>query len=182
MDLNLIQQYLDNNGVYNVFFRQEDPHGIECRSSDIHLIKSFVSQGNAEKWILENGKDIVESEESNYGKPIVLTIIYYNNIGYYGEGEEPSQMNLISTNKYPTYAFTEQGYQMLIREHKSAISYNWHTDIIPHWFNYYNGKTLMKGITLEEFMDILNEFEYLANDKQEKDKLISKFERLFIGG
>jgi len=57
-----IQKYIDTHGIYNVFFRQQDPYTQEelndsekNRCHDIHLLKSFILEKDAVEWILKNG-------------------------------------------------------------------------------------------------------------------------------
>ena len=173
---NIIQKYLDKNGTYNVFFRQQDTHIYTGNlSHDIHLIKTFISYESALDFVLNYGKDIVDEEQDNYGTPIVLTIIPFNNEGVHYQGESPTQMNLICTNEYPTFAFSEDGYQMLIREHKDALRHDCQNRVNPYWFNRYDGKNFVRGVSEEEFIDIQNTITYIYNNEIKKKEEMEEF-------
>jgi len=72
----------------------------------------------AEQWIIKEGKDIVNEEEENFGLPIVLTIIYYDNKGNYPIDENPFNIFMISNKMYPTFAFDKKAYKMIVKEHE----------------------------------------------------------------
>lgn len=158
----VIQNYLDQRGLFNVFYRTRDPHDIPNSYSDIQLLKSFVKYNDAVEWIREYGENIVAEEEDNYGTPIVLTIIYYDNKAYYAMDEIPANMNLISINKYPTFAFSDEAYRMLIEEHiKELVEYDNQTEVIPYWITYYREDgSIIRGFTEQDFMNLPDYIKY----------------------
>jgi len=123
----LVTQYLNQHGLYHVYFRLQDPNTKKERhplddDDQVILLKSFATQKEAEVWILEHGKDIVADQEDNYAKPVVITIIYDTNEGLFYPGENPAHFNMISTHTYPTFAFSKKGYKMLIKEYDNNVS------------------------------------------------------------
>ena len=173
-----IDKYLEIRGLYHVFFRQEDPHEIQYRSDDIYLIKSFATEHAATNWVIEHGKDIVSEQEENYGKPIVITIIYFDNKGDYYMGEDPSHMYLISTKKYPTFAFSAEGYRMLLREHRNTFNYNYQDEIIPYWITYFRGDaSVIKGLSYDDLLDIQDYMRFNETEKQRQIADFMKFEQ-----
>ncbi len=134
----ILNNYLDTNLMYYVFFRLQDLRtNPDYDRENITLVKTFATEKSAEKWVYENGADIVGEQEDNWGKGIVLTIIPYDNIGIYGMGEEPFHANNISSQKYPTYAFSKDGYKML----KKELKYNQIKD--KQHIHYIKLKTIM---------------------------------------
>lgn len=117
----VVEDFLNKNGVYNVFFRTQVAHtrnqilelGLLDHYEDMVLVKTFATFLEAEKWVLKNGKNVVDTEEDNYNRPIVLVIVYYDNVGLFGAGEEPHHLNDIYRNKLHTYAFSKSAYEML---------------------------------------------------------------------
>lgn len=118
----ILNQYLDQHLMYYVFFRLQDADTNATTNANnkenITLVKTFATKKSAEAWVLKNGADIVGEQEENWGEGIVLTIIPYDNNGVYGAGEEPFHAYTISERKWPTYAFSKDGYKMLKKELK----------------------------------------------------------------
>lgn len=120
MNPHLVTQYLDENGLYYVYFRKQDTNTNPDIGYDNEpmLLKAFGTQKEAEKWILEHGNDIVTEQEENYDSPIVLMIIYDKNEGVIEPGHTVAYGFGISDKMYPTYAFSKEGYKMLKKELK----------------------------------------------------------------
>ena len=115
----LLNTYLDNHLMYHVFFRLQDPRtNPKIKKQNITLVKSFATEKSAERWLLEHGADMVGEQEENWGVPVVLTIIPYDNNGTFAMGDEPYHVNDITEKNYPTYAFSKDGYKMLKKELK----------------------------------------------------------------
>jgi hypothetical protein len=176
-----VEDYLNDNDMYNVFFREQDPYtkkSDDLSSTDIHLLKTFATMREAQKWILENGKLITEEEEYDYGRPVVLTIIPFDNKGNYDMDEIPTNMHLIATKKYMTYAFSEDDYNMLLNEHIYLINYDWIDEIIPKWLRYIKDDgSIVYGCTPKDFEKILNSFSYLDDDVEKKAQLRKDFQK-----
>lgn len=175
-----IEDYLNDNVIYNVFFRENDPYIEEEKdlklTNDIHLLKTFTTLKEAHKWILENGRLIVEKAENNYRRPIVLTIISFDNKGDYVADEISTQMCFIASKKYMTYAFSENGYNMLINEHIYMTNYDWTDEIVPKWIRYVKDDgSVIYGCTYEDFEKILNSFNYSRDDVEKKTQLRKDF-------
>jgi hypothetical protein len=115
MNPHLVTQYLNENGLYYVYFRKRDTDTNPDigHDNDMILIKSFATLKDAEEWVLMNGREHVEEQEENYDEAIVLTIVHDDNKGKFAAGENAAHSYGISAKKYPTYAFTKDGYKML---------------------------------------------------------------------
>jgi hypothetical protein len=122
MNPHLVTEYLNENGLYHVYFRKRDTDTDPDigHDNDMILIKSFVTLKDAEEWVLMNGREHVEEQQENYEEAIVLTIVYDDNKGKFAAGDNAAHSYGISTKKYPTYAFTKDGYNML----KDELKYN----------------------------------------------------------
>lgn len=168
----IIETYLNSNCVYNVFFRAEDPDGLshERFNGIIYLLKTFVTLKCAHQWILDNGKNITQEQTENYGRPIVLTIIPSDNMGADMVEGNPTEIFMISTKRYMTYAFAKENYQMLLKEHNKMICGDWQNEIIPYWINYYKNGKLMQGCRMKDLEDIFKDLTYINNDVEKKDQ------------
>jgi len=112
----IIAHYLDNNGLYYVFLRNQDPDTVTAQNQFnpfIVLVKTFNNESDAKSWILNHGRKFVKLQEENYDGPIVLTVIYDDNKAKHGAGEEPYQHYGIAGNQYQTYTFSKKGNKML---------------------------------------------------------------------
>ena len=70
----IVNQFLNEQGLYHVFYRREDPHRVDeslHQTRDIMLVKSFATEESARQWIQIHGKDIVGEQEDNHNQPIV---------------------------------------------------------------------------------------------------------------
>lgn len=151
---NLLNQYLDQNGLYHVYYRQKDC-STNKRQKNIMLLKSFVTEGAAIKWIVKNGEIIVDENEPNYiDERVVLTIVPSDNYGVYVTGNEPSCLSGIATRKYLNFAFSPSGYEMLLKENKrdNDLDIN---DKNPTWIHYYKEDgTHIIGASIKELQNI----------------------------
>src|SRR5947208_2344300 len=71
----LINLYLNDNGLYHVFFRLKDTtmtNNFIRHAQSIILIKSFITNKDATDWILQHGKRIVEQYSVGCITPGVL--------------------------------------------------------------------------------------------------------------
>ena len=117
----IVSQYLSENGLWHIYARTKDEFSTnegrgKKQHHEIFYIKSCVTMNEAETWILQHGKKVVNDEEDNYGVPIVLTIVYDDNKGKYYTGEHPANAYEISSQMYPTFTFSKKGYDMLLTE------------------------------------------------------------------
>ena len=170
----IINDYLSTESLYHVYMRQEDPYvNIDAKSTDIHLIISFATLGSAIEWVLKNGRDHVITQEDNYGTPIVLTIIKRKNkdIDDIDYCHEHTNMNMISVRKYTTYAFSEQGYKMLLNEHKVMFARDWCDDIVPDWIYWIkDNDEIVRGCDKEHILDLVKIY---REEYQEKYRQIA---------
>lgn len=116
----LVNTYLDQNGLYHVYIRNRDPR-VHNKTDDediIQLIKSFSTELDAKNWIVKNGCDLIKKHESYYHDQLVLIIIYDNNIISYDTHDSPFESYCISEKKYPTFVFSQDSLDMLIKEAK----------------------------------------------------------------
>ena len=175
----LLTDSIEKMGLYNVFFRECDTYSLRRGESEgqIQYIQSFATKTEAEEWIMTFGRRVVVEEEDNTEKPIVLTIIYCKNSEYEGEaGTEPAHLYQISGHRHPTYAFSIEGYEMLLREHKEIYLGNWCSDIVPYWIQYINEDNEIKyGCDLEHIKNIDKHLTYRDGDIQ-KERNIEEFQ------
>ena len=173
----VLEAYLESHPLYHVFFREEDPDGRASRNDgvcvdnrdDIHLLKSFATFSAAQSWVIKNGREITHEQEENYGTPIVLTIIKYDNKGSFASDEVPTGMYMISANRYPTYAFSTDAFNMLIREHIARLKDGYQSTIIPYWLFYCDApRGSIKHLSISDFENILASFSYTMDNDQRK--------------
>lgn len=125
----LVTKYMDENGLYHVYYRHQDSNtDPDSKAYGPFLLKSFATEKEAEAWLLKMGHEIVEFQEDNWGRPVVLMIIEDSNDGDYEYGE--AHEHGISDKMAPTYAFSKQGYKMLKKELKYNNKQN------PTWIHY----------------------------------------------
>lgn len=168
----IITKYINENGIYHVFYRTRDEstNPTKRKGNFIILLKSFTTGTEAKEWILQYGKDIVEEQENNYNRPIVLFIVHDKNKGIY-EGDEPTNPHFISSHKYPVYAFSNRGYNMLLKEHIYLLGDDYHHNCnsynsIPYWINYVRNKKLIQGVKTKDITKISEA--YMRVDEETK--------------
>lgn len=152
----LLNKCLDHTGLYHVYFRQEDPFVSDSgRQRSMILLKSFTTEHEAVQWIIDQGRQIVKTREEEYAEnSIVLTIIPTDNTGDYYHAEEPTRLCTISTEKYLNFAFSSNGYKMLLSEHMYAHNFIW-SEHNPTWFHYYKEDgTHIIGASIAELQNI----------------------------
>ena len=72
---NILEEYIDNNTIYQVFLRDEDLPGVNLK-----FILIFSTESAAIKWIEENGSEIIASKENHSpNNSMVITIIPVSN-------------------------------------------------------------------------------------------------------
>jgi hypothetical protein len=110
----LVTNYINQNGLYHVYIRSMDP--LRCIGDYyvMEMLQSFGTKLDAEKWIIQYGKDIIEHYDTSENG-IVLCIIYHRNI-LYDTDESPSSAYGIAERKHPTYAFSQNAIEMLLDE------------------------------------------------------------------
>lgn len=168
----LIENYLNSHLTYNVFFREEDPdERIPDRnlSYDIHLLKTFVTLDRAIQWVLDNGREIIKEHKENYGRPLVITIVPFDNKGEYASDEIPTNMWMISNKRYLTYAFTKEDYEMLLREHKRLLMGDWGMNFIPYWIVYCKKDGTMRRFNMRNLKNIFKDYTYVIDDEIKKE-------------
>ena len=163
----MLEGCIGKTGLYHVFFREED-HYVEDggKCAETELIKTFTTEISAVDWILKNGRKAISNDKR---KPAVLTIIQFNNNCYCKDEEDLAYFLMIPALEYPTYAFTKDGYQMLLREHKKVFHAGWCSEIIPTWIHYVeeDGK-IIDGCSLEYIEAIHSKIDYCSTQKQEE--------------
>lgn len=108
----IVKKYITEHGLYLVYYRAQDPVISNQAEGIIGLVKIFVGYDDAYQFVQKYGLKVVAAEEEFYKTTIVLVIIHDNN-----DGEtEHAYVPRISFRKYPTFAFTEDGYEMLMEE------------------------------------------------------------------
>ena len=175
----IVSEFIAEEGLFNVFMRQQDSWTIEQRSNEIRLVESFVTYADAEKWIKKNGHDIVEFEEDNYGTPIVLTIIHPEKNR--DIEDDPASIFHIAGRRYPTFAFSEKGYQMLLYEHLDLYCSDWCSEIIPKWIYWIkkDGGTI-RGCFREHILNIHSRISYTRNNEQRKLQELEAIDAFWI--
>ena len=177
----IIDEYLSKSHLFHVFFRQEDSYvDYTAPSHDIHLVKSFATLYSAHQWIIANGKEVIEEQEDNYDTPIVLTIIEFENgfeccSDYYYDGM--TKIHMIAGNRYPTYAFSEKGYDMLLNEHKLLCRGDWCSEIVIDWIYFIqDGIIIKRGCSKEHILELVDI--YMAEYRDEiRQKALNKYEK-----
>lgn len=173
----IINTILDQ-GMYNVFFRTQDEY-LNTRAKII-LLKSFITEQDAIIWIKTYGLEITEFEEYNLNQSIVLTIIFTNNDPFLHDLEEnPNKTLLIAKQKYPTFAFNKEAYDMLLEEHSYMIKDNEYDEIIPYWVHYITPERIIQGMNIYDLNKLHSQFEYNENDKEHKRENVEKL-KLFL--
>lgn len=178
----IVSDFIVSEGIYNVYMRQQDVHSVpNMKSSDIHLVASFGTYREAEDWTIKNGHDIVESEEDNYGKPIILTIIHQKNDQIDLDFcHEQTNSNLISANCYPSFAFSEKGYLMLLDEHKDIVTSDWCHEVIPNWIYWIQQDGIIfRGYTEEYFLKLHKRITYVHDNESKKKRELEEFYKFF---
>jgi len=136
----IINTYIATHGLYNVYMRQEDCYidPDNTKGHDIYLVATFSTYDAAEIFILENGQKIVTEQEENYGTPIIICMIQQKNYGHhdFSYAHDHTNSHLIAANKYPSYAFSKRGYNMLLKEHKAIYRRDWCDELIPFWIHW----------------------------------------------
>ena len=111
----LLSRCISEQGLYHIYVRSEDYGG----DTNTILIKSFALEKEAKKYVIEQGVDVLDNGWDDYGTSVlnnVLMIIYQ--LG------QPVDMYNISLQKYPTYAFSPEAYQMLCKEYTKNYGKN----------------------------------------------------------
>lgn len=107
----IVSQYIKQQGLYHVFARTKDPaYTSTYESTDFILIHSFPTEEEAAQYVIKNGHHILELTPYSY----VLTIIY--------QLDKYNDLYLISRKQFPTYAFSEEAYNMICNEYNRSFS------------------------------------------------------------
>jgi hypothetical protein len=125
--------------------------------------------------VLKNGCDLINEEEDNRSRPIVLFIVYLKNGEYdCSAGSEPTHSHGIAARGYPTYSFSKVGYKMLLKEHK--YHYKSHNcNIIPYWIRYVRKDKIKYGCDSKHIKDVDLTMHY--TDKTMKQKNVEENEK-----
>lgn len=132
----IVDDYLSAETVYHVYLRHKDSYELDIKSlHELCLLTSFASTETATKWILENGKNIIDAEMENQDNIMVLTIIGRKRDDIFDEDfpTNRSSMFMIANREYPTYAFHKEAYDMLLDEHALLFRRNWTRNVVPTW-------------------------------------------------
>lgn len=155
-----IDYLINNNTLFHVFFRTQDPVTDNNNCGVLTLLKTFINLDKAITWIYKNGKDIVEEQEQRYQDAIVLTIVTMNDRLY--DNDEHPEPEMISDKAYLTFAFSKKGWQM-IKDEFTYVSMDRRVIYIPYWLMYikdgvihrYTSKNLHE---LHKSMDLENTY------------------------
>lgn len=170
----IIDEYLSKVSLFHVFFRQEDSFvNHNALSHDIHLVRSFATFFSAHQWVIANGQEIVDTQEDDYGKPIVLTIIEKEPGWYWGE---ETKMHMLASDQYPTYAFSEEGYNMLLNEHKLLCERDWCDEIVIDWIYFIKDGIIKRGCPKQHILELVELYEEEYQDEIRQEAL-DKYEK-----
>ena len=117
-------------GTYQLFLRTQDPQTINGdKNCKIWFITTFASEEATVEWIIRNGKQYIGNVLDS-APNLIYTIIYCQLSHSFVE--HPAILFGIAKKRYPSYAFTEAGYTMLLKEYKrSELGL-----VIPYWIHY----------------------------------------------
>lgn len=167
----ILNKILDQ-GIYHAFYRFKDPNiydeSDEQQVTEIELLKTFMDETSAVNWIKENGQFVTEEQYANVRYPCVITLIYYDNDGVYYPGDEPQHLHGISARKHPTYAFDQEAYDMLIKEHIYNFHHGETKELIPYWIYYIQDNKILQGMTAKDLKKLHKKYTYYQNDKEKK--------------
>lgn len=153
----IADKYLNKNGLYHVFARQRDPFIYrDEEQGEMELIKTFLTQNEATEWVLENGQAIIEEQDTNGPEDvIVLTIIHSDNSGLYSMGTGPNSFSCVSLAQHESFAFSRDGYLMLLKEHLDPIKKGYFPNTYPSLTHFIKRKGVcLDGVSLIELCNI----------------------------
>ncbi len=130
----------------------------------------------AEKWILSKGLAFTEEFYQEHNQGCAFQIIQKSEtIDSLIDGldEIYEIMNLYFTNKYtPSHVFSEESYQMCLKEHMIYLSHDWDT-IFPFWIRYYWNNKVIIGCNATHFKKL---FQYYTDDDETMKKQLECIE------
>lgn len=171
----LQNQIIESSALYNVFLRSwDDTCERHAQISVIQYLKSFGTESAAVEWILKHGADIITYSTDYYNSLLVMCIIYYKDVNCVDE-LPPSNLSNISAQRYPTFAFTSEAYQMLLEEHKKQFFdelLDPDLDLNPYWIRHITDDNVVVGCPLEHLKELHPEY------PEHKDQSLQNFESL----
>lgn len=175
----IVDKYLSRESVYGVFHRGKDVGErigeYTNKYKQLALVKQFGTFNAAYKWILKYGVEIVDGLEYDHKTTIVLTIIEL----FPNDNHEkiPTTTPIIS-NQHPTFAFSKNGYNMLVNEHEKWFLGSWSEEIFCDWIYLVEDNSLVvQGCSWENAVKLSS---YLSGDDQEDimDNALAKFKKI----
>jgi hypothetical protein len=141
-----------------------------------YKIKSFCSYKEAEEYLMRRGNEITKEFMEEKEQPCVFNIIKEENNDYYTE-ELDNKFDLQIIPKYPTFAFNEEAYKMILNEQYIFVSRDWDYDIPKHYV-YVKEDNIKYGITKEHFEKVNNSVGYCEEDKEKLNKEFDEYDKL----
>ena len=112
---------------------------------------------NAVSWIKENGLTVTNEHDDL----VLLCIIRSNQLTFNGMGTD---IYHISSYQYPTFAFIEETYDIVLMEHARDVRREFIDEIIPHWIVYYREDgTSVRGLKEQDMLNIINKCDHIYN-------------------
>lgn len=143
----IIDKYIKQEPLYHVFHRGNlsNDNGIDY----ISLIETFSSLDEARKWIIQNGRKILNIDDI----PNKLTSLVIISKRW----EESESMDMMPMSMHPTFVFNQESYEMILEEHKILYTQDWITTPIIDWVYFVkdNG-TIIQGCSWEHVVDTMN--------------------------
>lgn len=171
----IVDDYLSKKPVYGVYYRGEDTYVNNKYDKIFGFVKIFGTLDAAYEWVIKNGKEVVDEHEDNYDRPIVLTIIETDPNDTSGH---ISDMFLVSANQYPTFAFSDKAYNMLLDEHLAIFQGDWCREPVNNWIYFVSNNGLVtRGCSWEHINKLLELYLPEYKENATKDAL-TKFELL----
>lgn len=170
--------------MYNVYIRSmtiypelKELH-YDCDLNIFTPLAFFTSYENAKEYILKNGKVITEKFFEIHEQGCSLVIIKQNNYipdeDDLEEIEETLDLWLGPYTSCENYVFTEESYNMLIKEQKILASNDW-AEPIPKHIYYVKDDGIYRGITEDQFTDNIKN--YYPDSKKYKEIQWAKFKK-----
>ena len=183
----IVQDYLNEEPLYYIYVRNEDSYLDHEKKKHhcIYLMAAFTKLDDAKYWILQNGKECIDSwNHSSSNGPYILTIIdkIHSNDNYDSD-DAFANIYFISTKQYISYAFTKEGYKMLLNEHNYISESDWCNDIFPYWIYYIDDNgNITRGSSKKHMDKLISNYrkEYIEEAKVNAYKQYNKYKKTNI--
>ena len=169
-----------SKGMYQLFLRTQDPQTVnDDKNCKIWFIMTFASEEAAVEWIIRNGKQYIGNVLDS-APNLIYTIIYCQLSTSFVE--HPAILFGIAKKRYSSYAFTEAGYKMLLKEYKRSEP----GLVIPYWIHYIKDNTMISACDFEFFKkvhastyELESLFAYYEKYKQDPTEYIKRLNGKF---